>query len=167
MIRRAKDQTLNIVKYSLIAFLKSGDSLADWLCDMKSDYTPSDELALYCLSKMYLRHVHVHTKKLYWTTVAHKWGNSEETVRKKCELSLIYMGPAKYGEFIPIKKPTDVDVATENIPESNTNKEKTSMPGPDNVSTENSTVATENNEPVSTENTSKEIILSTSSVEKN
>ena len=40
MIRWAKDQTLNIVKYSSTAFLKSGDSLTDWLCDMKSDYTP-------------------------------------------------------------------------------------------------------------------------------
>ena len=54
MIRWAKDQMLNIAKYSSTAFLKSGDSLADWLCDMKSDYTPGDELALYCLSKMYL-----------------------------------------------------------------------------------------------------------------
>ena len=63
MTRWAKDQTLNIAKYSSTAFLKSGDSLADWLCDMKSDYTPGDELAQYCLSKMYLRHVHVHTKK--------------------------------------------------------------------------------------------------------
>ena len=54
MIRWAKDQMLNIAKYSLTAFLKSGDSLVDWLCDMKSDYTPGDKLALYCLSKMYL-----------------------------------------------------------------------------------------------------------------
>ena len=43
------------------------------------------------------------------------------------------MGPGKYGELIPIKKPTEVDVATENIPESKTNKEKTSMSGPDNI----------------------------------
>ena len=46
MTRWTKDQTLNIVKYSLTAFLKSGDSLADWFCDMKSDYTPCDKLAL-------------------------------------------------------------------------------------------------------------------------
>ena len=116
---------------------------------------------------MYLQHIHVHTKKLYWTTVAHTWDDSKETIMKKCELSLIYMGPGKYGEFIPIKKPTEVDVTTENIPESNTNKDKTSIPGPDNISTENNTVATENDGTMSTENTSKDNIPSTSSVEKN
>ena len=71
MIRWAKDQTLNLARFSSTAFLQSGDSLVDWLYDMKSNYTPGDELALYCLSRMYLRHIHVHTKKLYWTTVAH------------------------------------------------------------------------------------------------
>ena len=95
------------------------------------------------------------------------WDDSEETIMKKCKLSLVYMEPGKYGEFIPIKKPTEFDVTTENIPKSNTNKDKTSMPGPDNVSTENNTVATENDGTVSTENTSKDIIPSTSSVEKN
>ena len=86
---------------------------------------------------------------------------------KKCELSLVYMGPGKYGEFIPIKKPTESDVTTENILKSNTNKDKTSMPGPSNVSTENNIVATENNRIVSTENTSKDIVPTTSSVENN
>ena len=167
MITWAKDQMLNIAKHSSTAFLKSGDSLADWLCDMKSNYIPGDELALYCLSKMYLRHVHVHTKKLYWTTVAHTWDDSKETVMKKCELSLVYMGPGKYGEFNPIKKPTESDVTTENIPKANTNKDKTSMPGPSNVSTENNIVATENDGIMSTENTSKDIVPTTSSVENN
>ena len=106
-------------------------------------------------------------KKLYWTTVAHTWGNSEETVMKKCKLSLVYMGPGKYREFIPIKKPTELDVTTENILKPNTNKDKTSMPGPGNVSTENNIVATENDGIVSTENTSKEIVPTTSGVENN
>ena len=104
-------------------------------------------------------------KKLYWTTVAHMWGDSEETVMKKCELSLVYMGPGKYGEFIPIKKSTESDVTTQNIPKPDTNKDKTSMTGPGNVSTENNIVATENDGIVSTENTSKDIVLTTSSVE--
>ena len=86
---------------------------------------------------------------------------------KKCELSLIYMGPGKYGEFIPIKKPTEADVTTENTPHSNTNKDKTSMTGPDNVSTGNNTVATTQKAIMSTENTSKDMIPSTSSTEKN
>ena len=93
------------------------------------------------------------------------WGDSEETIMKKCELSLVYMGPGKYGELIPIKKSTESDVTTENIPKPDTNKDKTSMTGPGNVSTENNIVATENDRIVSTENTSKDIVPTTSSVE--
>ena len=106
-------------------------------------------------------------KKLYWTTVAHTWGDGKEIVMEKCELSLVYLGPGKYGEFIPIKKPTESDVTTENILKSDTNKDKTSMPGPSNVSTENNIVATENVGIMSTENMSKDIIPTTSSVENN
>ena len=77
------------------------------------------------------------------------------------------MGLGKYGELIPIKKPTDFDVTTENT---NTAMDKTNMPRPetnsDNVSTENNTVTTENDVTVSTENTSKGVIPSTGS-EKN
>ena len=75
------------------------------------------------------------------------------------------MGPGKYGELIPIKKPTELDVTTENIPKPDTNKDKTSMPGPSNISTENNIVATENDRIVSTENTSKDIVPTTRSVE--
>ena len=117
----------------MTAFLQSGDSLADWLYDMKSDYTPGDELALYCLSRMYLQHIHVHTKKLYWTTVVHTWGDSEETIMAKCKLSLVYMGPGKYGEFITLnKKDTDINMLTENTSNTATSSAKLS-----NVSTEN------------------------------
>ena len=103
IIRWAKDQTLNLARFCSTAFLQSGDLFADWLHDMKSDYTPSNELALYCLSKMYLWHVHVHTKKLYWTTVQHTWGDSERDVMGKCELSLVYMGPGKFGKFVSLR----------------------------------------------------------------
>ena len=75
------------------------------------------------------------------------------------------MGPGKYGEFIPIKKPTESDVTTENMPKPDTNKDKINMPGPGDVSTENNMVATENDGIVSTENTSNDIILTTRSVE--
>ena len=77
MIEWTNDQALKLSSFSLTAFLKTGDSFTDWLHDMKSENTPRDELALYCLSRMYLRHVHVHTKKLYWTTVQYSWGDTE------------------------------------------------------------------------------------------
>ena len=48
----------------------------------------------------------MYTKKFYWTTVAHDWADTEETVGKKCELELIYMGPGRFGEMIPVSNPT-------------------------------------------------------------
>ena len=47
----------------------------------------------------------VYTKKYYWTTVAHDWANTEEIVGRKCELELIYMGPGRFGELIPVTNP--------------------------------------------------------------
>ena len=102
MIKWAKDETLNLARFCSTAFLQLGDLFVDWLHNMKSDYTPGIELALYCLSKMYIRHVHVHTKKLYWTTVQHTWGDSERGIMVKCEFSLVYMGPGKFGKFVPL-----------------------------------------------------------------
>ena len=40
-------------------------------------------------------------KKLYWTTVAHVWGDSEETVMKKCELSLVTWDQANTENLYP------------------------------------------------------------------
>ena len=103
--------------------------------------------------------------------MVHTWGDSEETIMAKCELSLVYMGPGKYGEFISLKKKdTDINVLTENTSNAATNSAKLS-----NVSTENeitssekidnvgnlSTVSTENDittENVSAENTSKDTV---------
>ena len=137
MLKWANEQTLHLASFSSMAFLQSGDSLADWLQDMKSDYTPGDKLALYCLSKMYLRHVHVDTKKPYWTTVQHAWGDSEKTIRDKCELSLIYMGPGKFAEMIPLVVNSDEQTAQRtNVTSTNTNVSATRAKS---VSTENST----------------------------
>ena len=68
-------------------------TVEDWMVTMSLNSVPRDELAIYCLSKMYLHHVLVYTKKFYWMTVAHDWADTEETVSRKCELELIYMGP--------------------------------------------------------------------------
>ena len=72
---------------------------------MRSENTPGDELAIYCLSSMYLRHVFVKTSKLFWTTVSHKWEDDESSVRKKCELFLLYLGHGRYGKYISVVTP--------------------------------------------------------------
>ena len=72
---------------------------------MHSENTPGDEIAIYCLSNMYLRHVFVKTSKLFWTTVSHKWEDNETAVWTKCELILLYLGHGRYGEYIPVVTP--------------------------------------------------------------
>ena len=39
--------------------------MANWLNEIRSESTPGDEIAIYCLSNMYLRHVYVKTSKWF------------------------------------------------------------------------------------------------------
>ena len=107
MIDWIKTNLPEVKRYTSIAFKRAYMTVEDWLVTMTLNSVPGDELAIYCLSKMYLRHVVVYTKKYYWTTVAHDWADTEEIVGRKCELELIYMGPGRFGELIPIINPAN------------------------------------------------------------
>ena len=76
-----------------------------------SENTPGDEIVIYCLSNMYLRHVFAKTSKLFWTTVSHTWNDDETSVQPKCELILLYLGHGRYGEYIAVVTPEN-DVLT-------------------------------------------------------
>ena len=78
---------------------------------MRSENTPGDEIAIYCLSNMYLRHIFIKTSKLFWTMVSHTWNDNEASVRPKCELILLYLGHSRYGEYISVVTP-ESDVLT-------------------------------------------------------
>ena len=45
--------------------------------------------------------------KLFWTTVQHTWSDHEHDIKVKCELWLIYMGPGKFAEYIPLMQIPD------------------------------------------------------------
>ena len=105
MIEWIKSNLPEVKRYTSIAFKRAFMTVEDWLVTMTLNSVPGDKLAIYCLSKMYLRHVIVYTKKYYWTTVAHDWADTEEIVGRKCELELIYMGPGRFGELIPVSNP--------------------------------------------------------------
>ena len=106
MIKWIRDNMPEVKSYTSIAFRKAFMTVEDWLVTMTLNNVPGDELSIFCLSKMYLRHVIVYTKQFYWTTVAHDWADTEETVSRKCELELVYMGPGRFGEMIPVSNPT-------------------------------------------------------------
>ena len=105
MVDWIKSNLPEVKRFTSIAFKCAYMTVEDWLVTMTLNSVPGDELAIYCLSKMYLRHVVVYTKKYYWTTVAHDWVDTEEIVGRICELELIYMGPGRFGELIPIISP--------------------------------------------------------------
>ena len=66
----------------------------------------------------------MYTKKFYWTTVAHNWADTEEIVARKCELELIYMGPGRFGELIPIVTPVPTNQPPPGIRTSNRTKNR-------------------------------------------
>ena len=119
MIDWANDNSKKLNKYAAFPLRQRGRSVVNWLNDIRSENTPGDEIAIYCLSNMYLRHVYVKTMKAFWMTVLHKRGDDIKTVRSKCELVLIYLGHGCYGEYISIVNP-EQEILTLDNPSTNT-----------------------------------------------
>ena len=113
MIDWANDTSKKLNKYAGFTLRQRGKSVANWLNDMRSENTPGNEIAIYCLSNMYLRHVFVKTGILFWTTVSHKWGDNESELRPKCELILMYLGHGRYSKYISVVTP-EQDIVTLN-----------------------------------------------------
>ena len=80
MIDCVNDNSKKLNKYAAFTLRQRGKSVPNWLNNMRSENTPGDEIAIYCLSNMYLRHVFVKTSKMFWTTVSHKWGDNESNL---------------------------------------------------------------------------------------
>ena len=105
MIDWVNENSKKLNKYTAFTLRKRGKTVANWLNDMRSENTPGDEIAIYCLSNMYLKHVFVKTSKLFWTTVSHTWSDNETSVRPKYELILLYLGHSRYSEYISVVTP--------------------------------------------------------------
>ena len=105
MIDWVNENSKKLNKYTAFTLRKWGKTVANWLNDMLSENTPGDEIAIYCLSNMYLRYVFVKTSKLFWTMVKHTWNDNETSLRPKCELILMYLGHGRYGEYMSVVTP--------------------------------------------------------------
>ena len=115
MIDWVNENSKKLNKYATFTLRKRGKTVANWLNDMRSENTPGDEIAIYCLSNMYLRHVFVKTSKLFWTTVSHTWNDNEASLRPKCELILMYLGHSRYGEYISVVTPENEILTLEDL----------------------------------------------------
>ena len=82
---------------------------------MRSENATGDEIAIYCLSNMYLRHVFIKTSKLFWTTVRHTWNDNKTSLQPKCKLILMYPGHGRYGEYISVVTPENEILTLEDL----------------------------------------------------
>ena len=76
-----------------------------WINRIQKESTLADELALYCLSKVYNRHVKVYTSSYCWTTLHDQFTLSQEEICNLCDVHLLYMGPGKFAEIKSICPP--------------------------------------------------------------
>ena len=69
MIEWALEHKEELQATSSIALRQLDIGLMYWINRMQKETTPADELALYCLSRVYEWHVKVYTSSFCWTTL--------------------------------------------------------------------------------------------------
>ena len=85
-------------------------SIDVWLSHMTKSTTPGDEIALFALCKIYLKHACVLTKHSIWTSID-LIEISQEDLIKKSDLVLLYMGEHMFGMLHPkasLSNPTNI-----------------------------------------------------------
>ena len=80
-------------------------TLRAWLDKMADVHTPSDELTLYVLARMYRRHAYVYTQMFWWTTLLYTLPVTEQELVSQCEIILVYVKDGIYGELNRIRSP--------------------------------------------------------------
>ena len=105
MIEWALEHKEELGETAQIALRQLDIGLMYWINRMQKETTPADELALYCLSKVYNRHVKVYTSSYCWTTLRDQFTLSQEEIGNLCDMHLLYMGPGKFAEMKSISPP--------------------------------------------------------------
>ena len=99
MIEWALEHKEELGKTARIALRQLDVSLMYWVNRMQKETTPADELALYCLSKVYNRHVKVYTCSYCWTTLQDQFTLTQEEIGNLCDVHLLYICPGKFAEI--------------------------------------------------------------------
>ena len=79
-------------------------TLSAWCSSMQDSTTPTDELAIFALSKLYHRNSVAYTKSKTWSTIRTSAPKSEKEVYMQCELKFVLMGKNNFMQLI--KKPS-------------------------------------------------------------
>ena len=82
-----------------IPFWQQDLNISTWMQRVKKDYAPVDEFTLYCLGRMYNKHVIVLTMQEPWSTLSQQFQMNVQEVYAKSDVRLIYLGPGKYAKI--------------------------------------------------------------------
>ena len=80
-------------------------SFGEWLQYMSEYINPSDELAIYCLARMYSHHVVIYTSTYCWSTLLRHFMYTEKEIHILCEIKLILLGKHKFAHVRLIRAP--------------------------------------------------------------
>ena len=84
-----------------IPFKQQDLSITSWMQRVEKDKSTVDEFVLYCLGRMYNKHVVVLTNYEPWSTLSRQFQLALPDVYEKSHVRLIYLGPGKYAEIRP------------------------------------------------------------------
>ena len=93
-----------------VPLLLKKTSIDVWLSGMTKNTMPGDEIALFALCKIYLKHASVLTKHSTWTSIDLIEISNEDLI-KKSDLVLLYMGDHMFGVLQPkasLSNPTNI-----------------------------------------------------------
>ena len=79
-----------------IPLLLKGITIDQWISNMSSHNSPGDEMSLFALSKIYMRHASVVTKTGIWSTMD-LIDTSEGDILDKSDVKLLHMGQGLFG----------------------------------------------------------------------
>ena len=101
-INEHKDE---IHEYVKIVLGHKGLNFNDWLDYTTRDKNPADEIAIFCLARMYSRHVVIYASSYCWSTLMRHFMYNEQEIHKHCEIRLILLGKFRYAYVRPICPP--------------------------------------------------------------
>ena len=101
-INEHKDE---IHEYVRIVLGYKNMSFNEWLEYTAKDRNLADEIAIFCLAKMYSRHVVIYTSSYCWSTLMHHFMYNKQEIHKHCDMRLILLGKFNYAHVRPIRPP--------------------------------------------------------------
>ena len=100
------DNFRNIGMWTKLMLTEKNQTLSAWTENMQKETTPSDDMCLYLLARMYNKHIYVHTKLFYWCTAIHKIRHEFDLeLINDCAIELVFVHTWVFGEVKRVRIP--------------------------------------------------------------